>query len=176
MKDLFTAAQQRLSTEVPALRMVDWDLGQLAQEELPDLSYPAALIKVEETDQQALGRYQTAGPATLYVTLAFRVFERTHSIAEDQWRAKGLEHLDTLHAAKWALQGYSGPAFSALNYRSGVNTERADLRIYLLSFECETTDTAPADKNKYIPWPDAGGTGAGPDLCLEDEQDNSLLR
>lgn len=172
MKVLFEAIQNKLIADVTELRMIDFDLGQLEQQPLPPLDYPACLIAFGESPFVDLGRLRQQAEVIINIRLAFRVFERTHNIAASQYRAIGLAHLDVVDKVKWALHGLSGDDFDAMSH-TGFNTEpRADLRVYGLTFKTLLTVTPPNDQ--YVSWDNAGGAGDGPELCLQDEDGNPL--
>lgn len=170
MKELYLAIMARLKAAVPELKMIDFDLGQLTQETLPPLNYPAALVRIDVNDLEDLSQRKQNGPGMITVTLVFRTFERTSSIVTDANRAVGLAHLDILEKTKWALHGLSGSTFTPLSHRAYTSADRPELRAYPLPFTTTVTDTPPASQQQFVPWGTAGGVGVGPDLCLEDEE------
>lgn len=172
MKDLFKAVQNKIITAVAAVKMVDFDLGQLEQEPLPPLDYPAVLISFGESTFVDLGTESQNGTVQLVLRVAFRTYERTHSIAAQQYRDIGLSHLDTLDAIKWALHGFEGTGFNKLSHRVFATEPRADLRVYQLQFETLTTTNKPTPQ--YVLWGQAGGQGDNPNLCLTDEDNNAI--
>ncbi|RME95495.1 MAG: hypothetical protein D6772_13160 [Bacteroidetes bacterium] len=174
MRVLFEAVQNRLIQEVTELKLIDFDLGQTEQEPLPSLDYPAALISFLESPFEELGQLAQEANITFQIRLVFRVFERTHSIAQDQFRAVGLTHLDLIEAVKWALHGYTGSDFTGISHRSFSTEPRADLRIYALTFTTQLTVNPPSPT--YVDWTTAGGAGTGPEACVEDDDGNSLTQ
>jgi hypothetical protein len=173
MKAVFVAIQDKLIADVPALKMIDFDLGQLEQEPLPPLDYPAALISFGESPFADLGGLIQQATVSINIRLAFRVYERTHNIAQSAYRSIGLSHLDTIEAVKWALHGLSGDDFASISHRMFFTEPRADLRVYSLSFETILTVLPPDPQ--YVPWGDGGGDGDGPDICIQDEDENPLV-
>jgi hypothetical protein len=168
-KALFTGIQDRLIAQVTELKLIDFDLGQLEQEELPPLDYPAALIGFTDSEVTELGGRSQQAETTVQVRLVFRVFERTSSIVAGQYRAVGLAHLDLVEKVKWALHGLAGTDFSALSHRNFRTEPRADLRVYSLDFSARVCLDPPSDQVQYVPWGSAGGSGAGPEFCVEDQ-------
>jgi hypothetical protein len=167
MKELFEALQERLM-DIEDLRMIDFDLGQLEAEPLPPLDYPAVLISFSDSQFLDLGGLTQNALVTITLRVAFRVFERTHSIAKDEWRAEGLKHLEVLDKIKWALHGFAGDCFAPLSHRGFATEPRADLRVYSLNFET-LLSVAPPER-KYIPWSQAeGAEGVGPEFCVDDD-------
>ncbi|MEL6359125.1 MAG: hypothetical protein AAFQ01_04220 [Bacteroidota bacterium] len=177
MKEIFVAIQNKIINQVPQFKFVDLDLGQVDQEPLPPLNYPAALVAFTDSLFTDLSELQQQAEVVIIVRLAFREYERTHSVAAEEYREVGLAHLDLIDSIKWALHGLSGPSFTQLSH-TGFSTEpRADLRVYQLSFSTLYTAEPPTDANQtnYVPWSEAGGQGVGPDLCIQDEENESLL-
>lgn len=172
MKVLFEAIQNKLITDVTELRMIDFDLGQLEQEPLPPLDYPACLIAFGESPYSDLSLLAQQAEVQITLRLAFRVFERTHNIASSQYRQIGLAHLNVIDKVKWALHGLSGADFDKISHRLFSTEPRADLRVYQLSFETMLTVQPPTEQ--YVSWSDAGGEGAGPDFCAQDLDGNVL--
>jgi hypothetical protein len=168
MKVVFSAIQDRLIAQVPTLQFIDFDLGQLEQDPLPPLDYPAALISFGESPFENLSKLAQQVTLSISIRLAFRVFERTHNIAQNQYRSIGLAHLDIINSVKWALHGFGTADFSRLDHKLFATEPRADLRVYFLSFETLLTVRPP--NPQFIPWVDAGGANDGPEICLEDDQ------
>lgn len=162
MKAIFKAVQDRITANVPAVRWVDFDLGQLDQEK-PPVSYPCALIGFNSGEYTALGMSSSLGTITLEIAVAFQLRERTHSVADQQYRDEALTHLDTVDAVRVALEGLLGANFTAMNYLGFSNDRRADLRVWRLRFICEHYPQAP--EPPFEPLPD----GVHLDLCLNVE-------
>lgn len=166
MKDLFLHVSQKIEAIAGApVRMVDFDLGQLEQEPLPSLSYPAVLISFNAPDWTQLGAGAQQAEVQITLRIAFRTFERTHSKAQSSYRNEGLSHLDTLAAIHKALNGSSGDHIGALSRISMATEARADLRVYKMTYVTEYVDcpTPP-----FVPWDDIEGL-EGVDLCLDVE-------
>lgn len=166
MKDLFLHVSQQIEAITGApVRMVDFDLGQLEQEPMPSLSYPAVLISFNAPAYLQLGAGAQQAEVLITLRVAFRVFERTHSKAQSSYRDEGLAHLDTLAAIHAALNGSSADNIGALTRISMATEARADLRVYKMTYVSEYVD-CPA--SPYVPWDDIEGLG-GVDLCLDVE-------
>lgn len=150
MEELFAIIQQHLIDTVPQMKFVDMDLGQLEQEPLPSLSYPACLILFQDTQFASFGgRDKQDATVNIACRFAFRTFERTHNAVAPEFRAKGREHMKILDAAKWALQGLAGECFTPLMHVSFNTEQRADLRVYNLLFQTDLTVMRP--NPQYVP-------------------------
>jgi hypothetical protein len=148
IKDIFTAIQTKITTDVPLVRWVDFDLGQY-DDELPSVSFPAVLVDFTNSTFFNLGQGAAIGTQLLSIRAGFKVRERTHSVAKPAFKAVGLAHLDILEDIKKALKGLSGANFNGLVFLSESNEQREDYRIYTLSYEC-TVFSSPA--SPYIPY------------------------
>ena len=139
MKQLFKDISAAIGA-VAGIRWVDFDLGQLEQEERPPVSFPCALVGFDSATFTDLGASAQQGNLTISIRLAFNVFERTHSKAATAYRDVGLAHLDTLQSVHNALQGLSGEGFNSLTRTSFVNEKRMDLRVYQLTYATVTDE------------------------------------
>jgi hypothetical protein len=151
VKDLYEHLRTRLAT-VDGLRWIDFDLGQLEQEPMPPLSYPAALVAFDAPAYTQLGMGAQQATVVISLRCAFRVWERTHSKTALSFQEAGLAHMDMLADIHAALQGSSGAAFSPLVRVSMANEQRADLRVYTLQYTCEYYDSI---ESPYQPWPES---------------------
>ncbi len=155
MKDLFLHVSQKIEAIAGApVRMVDFDLGQLEQEPMPSLSFPAVLISFNAPAYMQLGAGAQQAEVQITLRVAFRTFERTHSKAQSSFRDEGLAHLDTLAAIHTALNGSSADNIGALSRISMATEARADLRVYKMTYLSEYVDcpTSP-----FVPWEDIEG-------------------
>jgi hypothetical protein len=168
MKAIYESVLQQIKDKITAIRWTDFDLGQL-DTAAPPVAFPCALVDIAGAQVQQLGDQALAEQVTIEVTLAFRLYERTHSVEEDSCRAEALEHLDTVEATRAALTGLSAAAFAPLAYEGFERDRRADLRVYRLRFTCTRypdDEGSAGGGDTFVPWPDAGGIGAGPGFCV----------
>ncbi|MEM1369265.1 MAG: hypothetical protein AAGG02_14915 [Cyanobacteria bacterium P01_H01_bin.15] len=161
MDRVFQVISNKITSDVPELRWVDFDLGQLEQEQ-PPVSWPCALISFQAPQFQNLSRLAQQAELLIAVRLAFRVFERTHSVAQDQFRQIGLQHFSTIKKVHAALHGMDGENFKGLARASFATEPRADLRVYNLIYSCLFTDEA---SSQYRSWTDVAPT-ENPDFCI----------
>jgi hypothetical protein len=169
MKAIYESVLTQIKDEVPAIRWTDFDLGQL-DTEVPPVAFPCALVDISGAQVQQLGDAALAEQVAIEVTLAFRLRERTHSLAEDTFRDEALQHLDTVEALRAALTGLTAPAFAPIAYEGFSRDRRADLRVYRIRFACTRypDDSGSAGGgDAFLPWDEVTGTvGAGPGFCV----------
>jgi hypothetical protein len=79
METLFLSVQKRIADNMPELAVVDEDYGQLNTEaETYPVTFPCALIQLEEIDWQDVGGGKQKGTATVRVKLAIDCYDDTH--------------------------------------------------------------------------------------------------
>lgn len=123
MKDIYDALLTRLSTQVPALKMIDFDMGQLGVLEMdvrPSVKFPCALIDISYprcTDEG--GGIQLVEPL-IRIRLAFETPLPTDSNATEARRATALAVFDAVDLVYSSLQGWSSGVLSDLSRVSQV--------------------------------------------------------
>lgn len=163
MKDLFLhISDQIMAISGTPVRMVDFDLGQLERDP-PPLSYPSVLVGFSAPAYEQLGQGVQNAETVISLRIAFRVWERTHSVTDTDFRPIGLAHLDILKAIHSALSGTSGDCFSPLVRVSFANAQRADLRVYTFIYSTEYYDEPI---NPFVPWQELEGLD-GVDFCVQ---------
>lgn len=79
METLFLSIQKHLADSIPELAVVDEDYGQLnTEEDTYPVTFPCALVQVEEIDWQDIGGGKQKGTATIRVKLAVDCYDDTH--------------------------------------------------------------------------------------------------
>jgi hypothetical protein len=157
IKSIFTgvsnAVQSLLdATSKPLVRFIDFDLGQL-NDPTPPVSYPCLLI--DFTDTSDFFNYtdkSQRGTQTVQLTIAFKRFERTNNLVNPLVRDQALAMLDAVEAIHQIVQNTEGPCFGRLT-RTGVSqAQRADLRVFTLTYTCSVETEAPTTgAGVYVP-------------------------
>lgn len=161
MKEIFKKIRDTAAA-VPGIRWADFDLGQL-DAETPPVSFPCALVGFSSGDYTLIGQDGNIGSVLIEIALAFRLRERTHSVATESFSDEALEHIDMVEAVRIALTGLEGDTFTSLTYLGFAADRRADLRVWRLRFACEHYPAAP--DSPFQPLED----GVEVDLCLDPE-------
>lgn len=128
MKDIIKAIQDRIRSEVPEVKYIDIDYGQL-NESNPPVKYPAVIIDVEgmdcqqwEEDGEAKMQLVTA---TFRITLAWMHTAPTNQASDS--RDVSLKYYDLMSKLHQALQGYGdGEHFNRLQRERMVSRLSAD--------------------------------------------------
>lgn len=164
MKEVYTAIRDKINTTVPAIRWVDFDLGQL-DEDAPPVSWPCALVDYSANTVEPGADLTVTETLSVAITVAFKLRERTHSKTNPTYSDEALGHIDTVMAVRQALEGLAGASFSGLTYTGFTRDRRSDYRVYRLTFAVLHFPEAP--DSPYIPWQDVPATvGIGPDFCI----------
>jgi len=155
MKELFLAISAAIEA-VEGIRWVDFDLGQYEDQERQGVAHPAALIRFDSGTYFDLASEEQQGEMTITVRIAFDSYLRTHSKTDSDKRAKALEHLDMVELVHRALQGLAGENFGTLSRTAFATEQRADLRIYALTYVSLVTDdpaaVVPGAATDFQPW------------------------
>lgn len=94
-----------LLSQIPELRYIDLDYGQL-QEEKPPLAYPAALVKVNIPSTQTIDNLFQIANAEISITLVFKRNGETNSLAPDKVREEALKYLELNESLHRLFQGF----------------------------------------------------------------------
>ncbi|MEJ5316771.1 hypothetical protein [Tenuifilum osseticum] len=143
MKELYNTVLARLTDRVPAIRMIDFDMGQLealASDLRPAVAFPCCLIDMELSceDNDLNGQLVTA---RVILTLAFEQPLPTDSLSPAIKRNQALQLFDVIDQVHVAMQGYSTNMFSAFSRRSLSPDRRfAGIRVYSCVYETTFTD------------------------------------
>lgn len=143
--------QARITAELPEIKYIDQDLGQLGQvspEERPPISYPAILIDFPNSDYSNLSGGAQLGAVPISFQLIFAPFSQTWQNAPDLVKKKGLEYLETEQKLHKALQNWSLDYFSPLVRVSvkSQNNNDIGLRVRHLIYSTEYEDYSTIDE------------------------------
>ena len=123
-KEIFIAVCDRLKTEVPGLRWIDAEEGQLNTGERPAVAFPCCLIDIS------------------YPSCETHMGGRQKINAQIQLREHALSCMDTLDKIHEALQWWNGGnLFNPMRRLRGAPEKRADgLKVYNVIYETEFMD------------------------------------
>lgn len=137
MEKLIESIFERLRNEVPELRFIDIDLGQL-QLEQPPIDWPCALVDVANVDYKG-GNMQTA-ETVLNITLGFLVYGPSNTGAAPELRQQAMQHYEIVRKVAETLHGFSPAGFAPLNRVSLVRGNETYPRHFTLSFRTQHTE------------------------------------
>ncbi len=164
---LFKLIQEHLEAEVPEIRWIDQDLGQLEfYSERPPVSWPCILIDFDSTsyDQQLQGIQW--GNLSFTLRLGFPAFSPANSKVAIAVKEKALKYYELENLVYQAMQGFDAGGLIQPCTRTAVVTEKRNddnIRVRILTFSSAFEDSTAADQYSKEPRPVL-------DLDLEDEE------
>jgi hypothetical protein len=156
--NLFVQLQTQLQTEVPELRWIDFDHGQLEIEgDRPAVSFPCVLIDFNGSQfSQLLQNIETADNCVIQIRIAFAPYSNTNQLTPVDSKAKALNYFEIENKVYRALKGWYATLFDAdeneyaicqpLNRIADATEKREDtLRVrnllFATSYEDDTANT-----------------------------------
>lgn len=152
MDILFNEIEERLMDQVPELKRLDWDFGQLSLEK-PPVSWPCCLIDFPTVQYSNEGRLVQLGDTTITLRFGFKVYERATSHTPKIYKDIALEHLTILKKAQQALHGWENEHFSALNRTGFKRTPSIKNRQYLITYNTTIYDNSGSKVLRKVPRP-----------------------
>ncbi len=104
MKSLYLKLIELL-TEIPELKYIDLNFGQL-QEEKPPLIYPAVLIKIDASVTDDVQDFFQIMTGNFELTLCVKMLNESNAAAPEDVREKALQYFDISEKIYKKLQGY----------------------------------------------------------------------
>lgn len=141
MKALYNTILDRIKTQVPEIKMIDFEMGQiesLINDQRPSVLFPCCLVDIDylNCDDETDTTQQVEARVTL--KFAFQQQNNTDSLATSAKRNAGLLLFDTIEKAHTALQGYSTNEFSKFSRRA-MTPDRRFVGIKIIDVVYETT-------------------------------------
>ena len=104
-KPLFLALQKRIMENVPEIRFIDQNIGQLGFDEYRAMvSFPAVLVDFPSTSFSALSGNAQLGISFIEITLVFAPYSQTYQMAPDNVKDLGLQYFEIEQKVFAALQ------------------------------------------------------------------------
>ena len=133
MKKLFETITELLS-QIPELKWVDFDSGQLLEEK-PPVVFPCALVSIDLPTCEDMCKDVQRCYASFIVRLAFKALGDTHARATKPQRQLALSYFDVIDKVYRKLQGFESRAFNSFSRRALRNeTLRKGIKVATLDF------------------------------------------
>lgn len=160
---LYQAIIARIQAEVPEIKWIDMEMGQLenygpneGQNPRPPVQFPCVLIDFPRTSFSELqGNLQWAD-ITVELRLAFAQFSNTNAITPAQWQEQGLQYFEIEMKLAAALHGFAatytdGTPFHSPFSRTTAVTERRqydsiNMRVRSLTFTTALEDATAVEQ------------------------------
>jgi hypothetical protein len=154
---LFLAIQEKIKTDVPAIRWIDQDFGQLEDYQVrPPVAFPCVLIDFNQTSYEEMNKRRQMANITFTLRLAFPAFSYAASVAPQSVRELALQYYELEQQLYECIQGFDGGGLMQDCTRSNAATEgRKDdsLRVRVLTFTAMTEDSSAMPKYTKAPRP-----------------------
>lgn len=138
----YLAIMDRLLEQVPALRYIDQDLGQLqGYTNRPDVAFPCALIDFTGWNYENMGDLQQMAEGNVMINLGFAIHSASNNLTPEVWRKLPLDYYEIEWAIHKALQGWSPGDEFGLMMRNSTTGGNSPMKVrvrplsYRLSFE-----------------------------------------
>lgn len=142
-KQIFTAICDHLEAEVPELKWIDWDDGQLEvpADQRPPVAFPCCLIDIQYTDCRDTDEEDQIVSASIVLKLAFFRSGETNTKAPSLVRERALEAFDVIDKVHDALQGWTGDElFSPISRRRASGRNRGGVKVYTVTYATTFTE------------------------------------
>lgn len=136
-KQIFTAICDQLEAEVPELKWIDWDEGQLnvSVDQRPALAFPCCLIDIQYTDCRDTNETEQIVSASIVLKLAFMKSGETNNKAPQLVRSRALEVFNVIDKVHDKLQGWTGDElFSPMSRKRANGQNRGGIKIYTVTY------------------------------------------
>ncbi|CAM1341756.1 hypothetical protein [Tenacibaculum aestuarii] len=100
----------QLLSNVPELKWIDLDVGQL-QEDHPPVLYPCALIEISADKAEDIENHTQQVSGRFKITLAFKAYGETNSTTDLPTRSNALEYFRIATKCYKELQGFTNDNF-----------------------------------------------------------------
>lgn len=142
-KHLFIALCDLLENQVPEVRWIDADEGQLnASNQRPPVAFPCVLIDMTYPQTEAMNATAEKIRVQFSLRIAFEGYGQTSSAAPESVREQALERLDILEKIHRTLQWWNCDRQINPLRRQRVTTERRQdgLKVYNMTYESAFID------------------------------------
>lgn len=142
--------QDRITAQVPEIKWIDQDLGQLEHYEIrPSVAWPCVLIDFGNTNYDEMPGNVQWGNAAFSLRLGFPSFSPSQSGAPTSVKEQALQYYELEQFLYQAIQGYDGDGLIQPATRINAMTERRDgdnFRVRVLVFNTTFMDDSAAEQ------------------------------
>lgn len=151
---LFLALQDKIKTEIPEIKWIDQEFGQLEEETMrPPVLFPCVLIDFNSTDYEQMNQNRQQANITFTLRLAFPAFTSAASVVPQTQKELALQYYELEQLLFECVQGFDFNALTQGATRTNITTEgRKDdnLRVRVMTFTDFTEDASAMKKyNKH---------------------------
>lgn len=151
MQTAYKEILEQLSTELPELKWIDLDRGQIDQpNDHYTVAFPAVFISFNDIPWDGIGQKLYAGNCTISFRLAFQSYNDSNNNTPESVREAALLELGIRQKLNAVLEGLTGSNFNELKHANTNQEPRDDgLLVFNESYSCLLMDgSAVSDKKK----------------------------
>lgn len=140
---LLLLIQEKFANDVPEVRWVDQDFGQLENyEERPAVLWPCVLVDFTTTSYDQMTNKEQLGLPTIQFRIGFNPYSNTSSSTPVPYREKALEYYELEDKIYQKFQGWdAGGLMQPITRTIGGTEKREDaIRVRLMNFTTMFTD------------------------------------
>ena len=143
--EIFVALCDHLEKEVPELRWIDEDGGQLNahQNIRPAVDFPCCLIDISYPDCRDTNETEQLVNATITIRLGFQSAGETNSKTPEPVRRRALERLSVIEKVQGAMQGWTADdIISPVSRKSSQSSIMAnEVKVYTIVYKTTFLET-----------------------------------
>lgn len=141
---IFDKTLQRIHTEVPEIKYISHDFGQLEDYSTgrPPVAFPCALIDFQNWNFENMGENSQRAEGEIIIKLGFaRLNDTTNNITQEYWREQAMQDYEIEWNLNNALHGWTPDEKFGYFTRSAATAENRPLNVrirtlrYRLAFE-----------------------------------------
>lgn len=137
--EIFVALCDHLEKNVPEIRWIDEDEGQLSTQPgvRPAVDFPCCLIDINYPDCQDTNETEQLVNATITLRIGFQPISETHNKTPEPVRRRALERLSVIEKVQEAMQGWTAEdIISPVSRKSAQSTLTASkIKVYTVVYK-----------------------------------------
>lgn len=144
----FLEIMSRIETEVPAIRYINQDLGQLEEDtDRPSVTFPCALIDFDDFQYTDMSYNSQVGEGNVIIRVAHAPYSNSSNLSPDAVKEKALQYYEHEQSVFEALQGWVSNPFGAMTRIAQGNEKREDrLRVRYMIFKVSYQDNSAGEE------------------------------
>lgn len=156
--NLFIALQERITTEVPEVKWIDFDFGQL--EVYPDglkpaVLFPCVLVDFTGFQWQEASKGTQQGEGMVIVRVAHAPYTNSNQLTPAPQKEKALNCFEIERKVHIALHGWGDGNFARLLRRSTDTEKREDtIRVRVMQYATSVKDAAAKPASQSVTRPE----------------------
>jgi len=140
MESIFKEIKTAILTNVPEIKWIDLDEGQLDSFEAPPIDYPCLLVEFPKARYSNIADGGQMADVTVIVKLVFKIWEKFNAAVPIANQPGAFAHFDIIRKVVRYLHGLDGDNRSELMRVSYNKSAKPDPKVYEIAFECEYYD------------------------------------